>query len=108
SWHRASTVDIARLLAPGPRPFGSLDSMNDRSSSSRALSGPGLADPDLASPAPGDAAAESSMERIGRFRWFICALLFFATTINYLDRMVLGILAPTLQIEVGWTEAQYG
>ena len=35
--------------------------------------------------------------RIGRYRWTICALLFFATTINYIDRQVLGILAPTLQ-----------
>jgi MFS transporter, ACS family, hexuronate transporter len=35
--------------------------------------------------------------RIGRYRWIICALLFFATTINYLDRQVLGILASPLQ-----------
>jgi ACS family hexuronate transporter-like MFS transporter len=47
-------------------------------------------------------------ERIGRYRWTICALLFFATTINYMDRQVLGILAPTLQRELGWTESQYG
>ena len=45
---------------------------------------------------------------IGRYRWTICALLFFATTINYMDRQVLGILAPTLQREIGWSEAQYG
>ena len=38
----------------------------------------------------------------------ICALLFFATTINYIDRQVLGILAPTLQRDIGWNEAQYG
>jgi ACS family hexuronate transporter-like MFS transporter len=38
----------------------------------------------------------------------ICALLFFATTINYMDRQVLGILAPTLQRELGWSEVQYG
>jgi ACS family hexuronate transporter-like MFS transporter len=38
----------------------------------------------------------------------VCALLFFATTINYMDRQVLGILAPTLQKEINWTEAQYG
>ena len=44
----------------------------------------------------------------GRYRWTICALLFFATTINYVDRQVLGILAPTLQREIGWSEAQYG
>src|SRR6186713_2871276 len=47
-------------------------------------------------------------ENIGRYRWVICALLFFATTINYIDRQVLGILAPTLQREIGWSEAQYG
>lgn len=45
---------------------------------------------------------------VGRYRWTICALLFFATTINYVDRQVLGILAPTLQRELGWTELQYG
>ena len=42
------------------------------------------------------------------YRWTICALLFAATTINYIDRQVLGILAPTLQGEIGWTETQYG
>jgi MFS transporter, ACS family, hexuronate transporter len=41
-------------------------------------------------------------------RWTICALLFFATTINYMDRQILGLLAPNLQSEIGWTEAQYG
>lgn len=41
-------------------------------------------------------------------RWTICAMLFFATSINYIDRQVLGILAPTLQHSIGWTEAQYG
>lgn len=42
-----------------------------------------------------------------RYRWTICALLFFATTINYVDRQVLGILAPTLQAELGWNEVEY-
>ena len=42
------------------------------------------------------------------FRWTVVALLFAATTINYVDRQVLGILAPTLQRELGWTESQYG
>ena len=50
----------------------------------------------------------SPTERIGRYRWVICALLFFATTINYLDRLVLSILAPTLQTEIGWSEFEYG
>lgn len=44
----------------------------------------------------------------GHFRWTICALLFFATTVNYADRQILGILAPVLQREIGWSEAQYG
>jgi MFS transporter, ACS family, hexuronate transporter len=42
------------------------------------------------------------------YRWTICALLFVATTINYVDRQVLGILAPDLQREIGWSEADYG
>jgi len=55
-----------------------------------------------------DLAASGALAKVGRYRWVICALLFFATTINYIDRQVLGILAPTLQREIGWTEAQYG
>jgi ACS family hexuronate transporter-like MFS transporter len=47
-------------------------------------------------------------ERTPSYRWTICALLFAATTINYVDRQVLGILAPTLQRELRWTEADYG
>src|SRR5690606_26968168 len=46
--------------------------------------------------------------KVGNLRWRICALLFFATTINYIDRQVLGILAPQLQAEMNWTEIQYG
>jgi ACS family hexuronate transporter-like MFS transporter len=44
---------------------------------------------------------------VGRVRWTICALLFFATTINYVDRQILGLLAPLLQKEIGWNEIQY-
>jgi ACS family hexuronate transporter-like MFS transporter len=44
---------------------------------------------------------------IGRFRWVICALLFFATTINYIDRQVLGLLKGTLQSDLGWNEIDY-
>src|SRR5215218_1040192 len=44
----------------------------------------------------------------GRFRWVVCGLLFFATTINYVDRGVLGVLAPDLQKRIGWTDTQYG
>jgi MFS transporter, ACS family, hexuronate transporter len=45
---------------------------------------------------------------IGRVRWTICGLLFAASTVNYIDRQVLGILAPDLQRSIGWNEAQYG
>ncbi len=44
----------------------------------------------------------------GRFRWTVCALLFFASTVNYVDRQILGLLAPVLQKDIGWTELQYG
>jgi ACS family hexuronate transporter-like MFS transporter len=53
------------------------------------------------------AALDVINERIGRRRWLICALLFFAATINYIDRQVIGILKPTLQTEIGWTEIEY-
>lgn len=45
---------------------------------------------------------------IGNYRWRIVVLLFFASTINYIDRQVLGILAPQLQQEFGWSESDYG
>ncbi|HTS44927.1 MAG TPA: MFS transporter [Puia sp.] len=44
---------------------------------------------------------------IGKFRWTICALLFFATTINYLDRQVLSLLQPTLAEKYNWTNTDY-
>ena len=53
------------------------------------------------------AALEEVNARIGSRRWLICALLFFAATINYIDRQVIGILKPTLQSEIGWTEIEY-
>jgi len=44
----------------------------------------------------------------GRYRWRVCAMLLAATTINYVDRQVLGVLAPFLQQEIGWNEVEYG
>lgn len=44
----------------------------------------------------------------GNLRWVVCAMLFFATTKNYMDRQVLGILATELQTKIGWNEAEYG
>lgn len=55
-----------------------------------------------------EAPPEPQSAPAGHFRWTICALLFFATTVNYADRQILGILAPTLQKEIGWSESQYG
>lgn len=45
---------------------------------------------------------------IANLRWYICGLLFFATTVNYIDRQVLGLLKPVLEKDLGWTEASYG
>jgi ACS family hexuronate transporter-like MFS transporter len=46
---------------------------------------------------------------IGRYRWVICALLFFATTIIYIDRQILSLLKPDfLDKEFGWTDTQFG
>lgn len=42
------------------------------------------------------------------FRWAIVALLFLATTINYFDRFLMGVLAPLLETEIGWSEQEYG
>src|SRR5277367_1681887 len=43
----------------------------------------------------------------GGQRWVICALLFFAGTVNYMDRQVIALLKPTLQVQFGWTDIGY-
>ena len=53
-------------------------------------------------------AATNGNEQSTRYRWRICALLLAATTINYIDRQVLGVLAPELQKTFAWSETQYG
>jgi len=50
----------------------------------------------------------SGKVRVGNYRWTIVALLFFATTINYVDRMVIGLLASTLGEQIGWSDIDYG
>lgn len=50
--------------------------------------------------------AETS--RVGNYRWVICTLLFFGTTINYIDRQVIGILEKDLRAIVGWSQIDYG
>ena len=46
-------------------------------------------------------------QSIGKYRWTICGLLFFATTVNYLDRQVLSLLAPSLSEEFNWSNSDY-
>jgi ACS family hexuronate transporter-like MFS transporter len=46
-------------------------------------------------------------EKVGRYRWTICSLVFFATTINYLDRQVISLLKSNLETEFQWTEVDY-
>jgi ACS family hexuronate transporter-like MFS transporter len=50
---------------------------------------------------------ENKVQAVGKFRWTICALLFFATTVNYLDRQVLSILKPRLEELFGWSNSDY-
>ena len=47
------------------------------------------------------------LKKAGKFRWVICALLFFACTVNYMDRQVLGLLKPLLSQKFSWTETDY-
>src|SRR5258708_12676804 len=54
----------------------------------------------------GGGGAAPSSSGVGRLRWVICALLFFATTINYVDRQIIGILKPELQRDLGWDEIE--
>lgn len=46
--------------------------------------------------------------KTGNFRWTICALLFIATTINYVDRQILSLVKPILDIELGWSNEEFG
>jgi ACS family hexuronate transporter-like MFS transporter len=48
------------------------------------------------------------MNRPGKFRWTICALLFFSVAVNYIDRLVIGILKKPLSVQLGWNDADYG
>ena len=54
-----------------------------------------------------EATAPAAVSRSGHYRWVICALLFFATTINYVDRQVIGILAKDLQSAISWSDLDY-
>jgi len=52
-------------------------------------------------------AAALQQSRASRYRWIICALLFIAIGINYIDRQMIGILKPTLAAELKWSETDY-
>lgn len=49
----------------------------------------------------------AGVQAIGKYRWTICALVFFATTINYLDRQVISLVKEDLDKEFGWTKTDY-
>jgi ACS family hexuronate transporter-like MFS transporter len=61
----------------------------------------------LPTPANVQIAASVSSRPAGHYRWIVCALLFFAATVNYMDRQVIGLLKPTLQSQIGWNEIDY-
>ncbi|GAC1383009.1 MAG: hypothetical protein NVSMB30_30580 [Hymenobacter sp.] len=44
---------------------------------------------------------------VGKYRWTICSLVFFATTVNYLDRAVISLLKPYLETEFHWNSGDY-
>src|SRR3954451_363350 len=46
-------------------------------------------------------------QAVGKYRWTVCALIFFATTINYLDRAVISLLKTYLEKDFKWTETDY-
>lgn len=46
-------------------------------------------------------------EKVGKYRWTICSLVFFATTVNYLDRQVLSLLKDQLELEFNWSDSDY-
>lgn len=58
--------------------------------------------------APNPGAATSPGKPKGRYRWGICALLFFVITINYIDRQIIGVLKPVIEDDLGWSEVDYG
>lgn len=64
--------------------------------------------PALSTPSTGESVKPAGHLGWRGYRWRVCALLFFATTINYMDRSVLGVLGPTLQNKVfNWTDQDY-
>lgn len=50
----------------------------------------------------------STKPSVGNYRWIVCALLFFSVAVNYIDRLVIGILKEPLSAKLGWNETDYG
>src|SRR5262245_27193710 len=65
-------------------------------------------EPRVPSPGPRAPSPEPRAPGFVGYRWYVCALLFFAATINYVDRQVVSILKPDLQALFGWTDREYG
>ncbi len=57
--------------------------------------------------AQSEAQIAAAASTVGRYRWVICALLFAATAINYVDRQMIGVLKPTISKDLGWSETTY-
>jgi MFS transporter, ACS family, hexuronate transporter len=49
---------------------------------------------------------EANATTTGRYRWIVCGLLFFATTVNYMDRQILSLLKPILDNQLHWSNEQ--
>ncbi|MDB5196572.1 MAG: major facilitator superfamily 1 [Flaviaesturariibacter sp.] len=63
--------------------------------------------PDIESPKKTNLQTSVNADTIGKYRWTICGLIFFATTINYIDRNVISYLKSTFTEQLGWTDADY-
>jgi MFS transporter, ACS family, hexuronate transporter len=65
-------------------------------------------EPEITNTKISGSAASHASAGAGGYRWVICALLFFATTINYIDRQILSLCKEMLDGELHWTNAQFG
>jgi ACS family hexuronate transporter-like MFS transporter len=57
---------------------------------------------------PSASSPASTSPAAGRYRWVICGLLFFSVAVNYIDRLVIGILKGPMSAQLGWSDADYG
>ena len=52
--------------------------------------------------------SETPVTTSGHYRWVVCGLLFFATTVNYMDRQILSLIKPILDNQLHWSNEQFG